>query len=114
MRSPLTSLASLALLALAVAACGNGGGGTTVEATDDFEFSPAALTIEAETDTDITLDNVGVVEHDWTIEELDLEIYAAGGETTTETINVPAGTYDVICTIPGHAEAGMVGTLTAE
>jgi hypothetical protein len=29
-------------------------------------------------------------------------------------VNAPAGTYTFICDVPGHEEAGMVGTLTVE
>jgi plastocyanin len=29
-------------------------------------------------------------------------------------VNITRGRYDVICTIPGHAEKGMKGTLTVE
>ena len=35
---------------------------------------------------------------------------AAGG-TTTVTINAAAGDYEYYCSVPGHKEAGMVGTL---
>ena len=34
--------------------------------------------------------------------------------TVSMTINAPAGTYIFYCGVPGHKEAGMVGTLTAE
>jgi uncharacterized cupredoxin-like copper-binding protein len=27
-------------------------------------------------------------------------------------VNAAAGTYQYLCTVPGHAAAGMVGTLT--
>ena len=37
------------------------------------------------------------------------------GETDTVTFTAPAaGTYDFICTFPGHALAGMRGTLTVK
>jgi uncharacterized cupredoxin-like copper-binding protein len=36
-----------------------------------------------------------------------------GGSTTLEA-DLAAGTYEYICAIPGHAQAGMVGTLTVE
>jgi uncharacterized cupredoxin-like copper-binding protein len=29
-------------------------------------------------------------------------------------INLPAGTYQFWCTVPGHRDAGMTGTLTVE
>jgi uncharacterized cupredoxin-like copper-binding protein len=48
-------------------------------------------------------------------EELLLEIHEiAPGESTTETFTAPSepGDYAFLCVVPGHAEAGMVGTLT--
>ena len=32
----------------------------------------------------------------------------------TIDLNVPAGEYEFVCDIPGHTEAGMVGTLIVE
>jgi uncharacterized cupredoxin-like copper-binding protein len=34
------------------------------------------------------------------------------GQTKVETFDLPAGTYELICDIPGHAAAGMTATLT--
>jgi uncharacterized cupredoxin-like copper-binding protein len=34
------------------------------------------------------------------------------GQTQVETYDLPAGTYELICDIPGHAAAGMMATLT--
>jgi len=68
----------------------------------------------------LTLQNFGQVEHDWlalTEDEraiVDAYVYADAGETTTGVFALEGGTYTVICTIEGHREAGMVGTVTAE
>jgi plastocyanin len=35
------------------------------------------------------------------------------GSETELTVDLPAGTYEFYCTIPGHRAAGMQGTLTA-
>lgn len=90
-----------------------GGDGVTVSATE-FEFDPADFSLPADTPTDVTLENKGVVEHDITVDELDLQIYAAGASSTTETVTAPAGTYTFYCSIPGHRDSGMEGTLTVE
>jgi plastocyanin len=119
MRTRMPFVAALAVIAISLFGCGGddtGGatdGALVVEASE-FAFEPESVTIAADADVEITLDNVGAVEHDWTIEELDVHIHADAGETVTGTVNVPAGTYEVICRVPGHAEAGMVGTLIAE
>jgi uncharacterized cupredoxin-like copper-binding protein len=34
------------------------------------------------------------------------------GATAELTVNLPAGTYQYYCAVPGHRQAGMVGTLT--
>jgi uncharacterized cupredoxin-like copper-binding protein len=34
------------------------------------------------------------------------------GQTRVGTYDLPAGTYELICDIPGHAAAGMTATLT--
>lgn len=121
----LTRSMVIALAASLAVACGGGGGGgdgggdggssatsVTLVGTE-FSFDPAQVTISAGTDVTISLQNAGVVEHDITIDELGLEVYADPGQTTSGTINAAAGTYTFYCSIPGHREAGMEGTLTA-
>ena len=34
------------------------------------------------------------------------------GQTKVDLFDLPAGTYSLICDIPGHKDAGMVATLT--
>ena len=34
------------------------------------------------------------------------------GGTKTLSLNLPAGTYTFYCSVPGHEQAGMKGTLT--
>jgi plastocyanin len=124
-------LAIPAVIALLLAACGDddGGGATsfTVEASD-FEFSPNAWAVAADTDVTITFRNEGLVAHEWAVltegtniesgaefaEELvELEVEAVpAGDTVTQTFNLPAGTYQVICALEDHFDAGMEGTLT--
>lgn len=87
--------------------------GTTIQVTaKEFSFDPADATAPADTDVTVEVVNVGSIEHDWTIESESVAIPVTAGQTATGTVNLPAGTYKVICSIPGHEEAGMKGTLT--
>ncbi|MFA9444076.1 cupredoxin domain-containing protein [Egicoccus sp. AB-alg6-2] len=128
MRTTLTASILLAA-AIGVTACGGGSepqpAGATAEAAaeagvtitaNEFAFEPGDFSLPADADTELTLKNTGVVEHDIVVEELDDRelVFAAAGETTTETVSVPAGTYTFYCSIPGHRAGGMEGTLTVE
>jgi plastocyanin len=91
-----------------------GGGAATEVSMTEYAFDPADATV-SQGDT-ITATNDGEIPHNYTIE--------ADGEEGTEdvdpgssgelTVNVDPGEYEVICTIPGHAEQGMTGTITVE
>jgi plastocyanin len=63
----------------------------------------------------IDFDNPSALEHDVAIEQDGKQIAIsetiAKGKTSV-TADLEPGTYTFLCTIPGHAEAGMEGTLT--
>lgn len=104
-----------------IAACG-GGGTPSVAATKvsadatEFAFTPAALEATAGQALEVTLVNKGTIEHDFSIDALGLKVYAAVGKTATGTTDkaLTAGTYEFYCSIAGHKEAGMHGTLTVK
>jgi nitrite reductase (NO-forming) len=85
-------------------------GAYTIESHDIF-FEPAELTIPADKSVTISLQNLGGAPHNFSIDELDISVDIAAGETGEVQINAPAGTYEFYCNVPGHREAGMVGTL---
>ncbi len=87
--------------------------GLTLEAVD-IAFKPTELTVKADTPTTLTITNNGAAEHDFSIDELGIAVNLPAGATETVEINAPAGTYQFYCNIPGHKEAGMVGTLTSQ
>jgi uncharacterized cupredoxin-like copper-binding protein len=90
-------------------------GGPIVIAMKEFSFTPSAITIPADTDVTIELDNTGVLSHDFAVVKLSFTSdMVAPGQTQTITLNAPAGSYEFICTVEGHADAGMYGTLTVE
>ncbi len=85
-----------------------------IEAGDLF-FEPSALTIRADTPVNLTLTNNGRVFHDLTIAEVGFQLNADAGESVTGGLDgLSEGEYEFECTVPGHAAAGMVGTLTVE
>jgi len=82
-----------------------------VEASE-FAFKPSDLTTTTAASTAITLVNKGTLEHDFTVDALDLQIAVPIGKISGGTLTDPApGTYQFYCAVPGHREAGMVGTL---
>jgi len=58
-----------------------------------------------------TLSNNGKITHDFSIDGK-TSATVAPGKTTTLTVRLGAGRLTYLCTIPGHAQAGMKGTLT--
>jgi plastocyanin len=81
----------------------------------DIAFEPNEITIPANTDVTITLNAQGVAGHDFTIDELGIHSSnLTQGQTETITINAAPGTYTFYCSVPGHKEAGMIGTLTVQ
>ncbi len=83
----------------------------------DIAFEPAELTIPADTDVEIRVINTGMLEHDFNIEDTDFATDILPGASEAEatlTVNLPAGEYTYFCSVPGHRQAGMEGTLTVE
>lgn len=79
----------------------------TVTATD-IDYAPATLELTAGEPTNVTIVNDGETLHDFTLEQADVHANVEPGEsvTTSVTIDEP-GTYQAVCTVAGHEEAGM-------
>ena len=116
---PLAAVALIVVAGLTVAACGGGSTptpakGTTIEATE-FAFAPDSLTAKAGESLKVTLANKGTIEHDFTIDSLSVKALAAVGTSADVTLkDLAAGTYPFYCSVAGHREAGMEGTLVVE
>lgn len=80
----------------------------------EFAYSPASFEVEAGHAFTLMLHNEGGLEHDITIEGFEemggIHLIAGEDGMNTFTLDEP-GEYTYYCTIPGHREAGMVGTL---
>src|SRR6266403_2582433 len=81
---------------------------------DEFAFTPATITLKKGEPATVTFKNTGKYPHNFTIAELNVksETIQPGGETTVTFTPNKAGSFTYICTVPGHADRGMKGTLT--
>jgi plastocyanin len=81
----------------------------------EFGFGPGAVTISSAGPTTIELHDTGIVPHNLTVDELGIQIVAAAGRTATATFqDLAPGTYEFYCSISGHRQAGMAGTLLVQ
>lgn len=84
----------------------------------EFSYEPSEVRVEAGRPVAVTYVNVGEVEHDWVLFAPDgteiTHAHVYPGEEATVEFTLEPGTYEVRCTVPGHADAGMVGTVVAE
>jgi uncharacterized cupredoxin-like copper-binding protein len=98
---------------------GGGGAGGTVDISSPSDGSLAYDQTSAETTpgtVTINYDNPASISHDVTIEdesgsEVGATDLVSGGSTST-TVELTAGTYTFYCSVPGHRDGGMEGTLT--
>jgi uncharacterized cupredoxin-like copper-binding protein len=129
MKRSITTVGFAATLILALAACGPKKASLTVSLTD-FQFAPANAEVAAGADVTLTLTNSSSVVHQWVVMKLgtryttpfdaDDEANAyfkaevQPGESQSFEFTAPSdpGDYQIVCGVPGHAEAGMLGTLT--
>ena len=75
----------------------------------EFGFAPMELDLEPGTYHGVLV-NDGAIEHDITFEGGET-YYAAAGERVEFDFTVPEGGLRFWCSIPGHEDAGMVGTI---
>ncbi|HEV2034516.1 MAG TPA: cupredoxin domain-containing protein [Candidatus Dormibacteraeota bacterium] len=106
------------LLLVMLAACGGSGqpAGSTKVTMTEYKFDPSPLTAKAGK-VDFYLVNAGTVAHDVLIVASSGKIISksalvsAGDSFDFSVSNLPAGSYQVYCDVPGHKESGMVATL---
>lgn len=99
--------------AIATAGASTGPRAATVAvALNEFMIMPEPLT--APVGSTLAVTNEGVIEHNLSVEGLATPNLAAGDRAELDLGNLTPGTYSVICSIPGHREAGMETTLTIQ
>jgi plastocyanin len=100
---------------------GGGGGGSTVDIStpsgSDLAFDQKDVSAKAGNVT-IDFDNKQALQHDVKVEDSSgqelggTDLVSSG--TATATVSLQPGTYTFFCSVPGHREAGMEGTLTVK
>ena len=131
MRIPLLhSAATVAVVAVLAAGCGggSGGGGSSAAAStpanaqvveidvaqSGFAFTKTTATASAGT-VELKSMNPQSVSHDISIKGNGVDEHGnlvSGGGVSTVTVDLKPGTYTSYCSVPGHEQAGMKGTLT--
>jgi len=119
MRTISALLLVLALSAvLATSACGGSSqpAGSIKIVLADFSFTPSDIQAKAGS-PQFYLVNEGKSSHDMTItdssgKQIGRSELVQPGNTGTLQVNLSAGSYNVFCSQPGHADAGMKATLT--
>ena len=100
---------------------GGGGGGQAlkVEADPNGQLAYTQKTLSAKAgNVTVDFNNSQALSHDVAIEDSSgktvgkTELVAEG--STSTAVNLKPGTYHYYCTVPGHREAGMEGTLTVK
>ena len=96
---------------------GSASAGATELTVDAHEmtFDPTELSVPAGQEITLTVTNSGALPHEFKIDALGIDSgeVPAGGSVTVTIPALEAGSYQYHCPLPGHTEAGMVGTLTA-
>lgn len=137
-KRPIFTLSMFVVISLMTSAC-SGGNQLSTDLTvtqREFQFTPTTWTVPAGEQVSIAITNEGTVTHEWVLlqegvaitseadlpeseEELladfvNVEEEVEAGTTKTLTFQAPPpGTYQIICAIEGHFDAGMEGTLTS-
>ena len=126
------NLFALLILSLGVLLAGCGGPKTAELSVSmsEFSFSPSSVSVPAGAEVTLNLTNSGTIEHNWVLldagyeasapfdaddqAEVVAETKVAAGETQSFSFTAPsaAGSYQVVCSIPGHLEAGMKASFT--
>ena len=137
----LAAVAVLAVSAMALAACGSdddststaaesttsatetstpaAGGATVSFAADPSQLAYTETDVSAKAGNDtIEFDNPSTTGHDVVIEDQSGKEVAKTDvitdSTTSTTADLKPGTYTFYCSVPGHREAGMEGTLNVK
>ena len=77
----------------------------------DLGFNPSTIAVPAPGTYDVSFHNTGSTLHDLTFAD-GTKVSADPGATVNGKVTVPAGGLTFLCSIPGHADAGMQGSVS--
>jgi nitrite reductase (NO-forming) len=82
----------------------------------EFAFTPSTLTFKKGQPAEITFKNNGTYPHNLTIADLNVKTktISPGEQDTIQFTPDKTGQFAFLCTVPGHADKGMKGTLTVQ
>ncbi|MGH9051688.1 MAG: cupredoxin domain-containing protein [Acidimicrobiia bacterium] len=84
--------------------------GDVILTSSGVAFSRTDL-VTVEGSVTVRMSNEDLFWHTFTIDELEVDLAVPVGATRSIAFEAPAGLYRFYCRVPGHPEAGMVGTL---
>jgi nitrite reductase (NO-forming) len=108
---PLGGAAGSSPAAPASAAAAGAPIGTIKITAADLSFSPGMVTVAEAGTYAVELANTGAIEHNITFSD-GTTVTAAPGEKASGTVLIPADGLTFLCSIPGHAAAGMTGMVS--
>lgn len=90
----------------------------TVLVSNEMRFSPSRLVVKTGKPVELTLRSIGLAPHDFFLTagvDEPVRIAVDGGRMATATFTLPRpGTYSFICSVGGHSDGGMRGSIVAE
>jgi len=87
-----------------------GAGSETVDvALTEFLIDPSS--IEATPGATLKVVNRGAIQHNLSVGGKSTTMLGTGGTEALDLAGLAPGTYELRCDVPGHATAGMIGTL---
>ncbi len=128
-------LGLMLLFGLLLTACGSpasASGSNSINMTiSEFKFEPSSFTVSAGKQVTVNLKNSGTVPHTFTLMSKPVngafssadqanvlfdsgQIQPGASKTVTFTAPTSPGTYEYVCTVPGHLDSGMKGEMTVQ
>ena len=114
MKKLLIPSVALALVLLAVGLPLATAASTTVTVkASEFKYALSKASVARGTVT-FKVKNTGHIKHDFKINGKKTKLLSPGGTTTLKVSFGKRGKFTYLCTVPGHAQAGMKGRLTVK